>query len=48
MQLDGFLWMKLENLHGKLLKNFNETKFSITQVIKCLLVNREKNMNIET
>ena len=48
MQPNGFLWMKLENLHGKLLKNFNDTKFSIPQVIKCLLVNREKNMNIET
>ena len=35
--------MKLENL-----KNFNDTKFSIPQVIKCLLVNSEKDMNIET
>ena len=26
--------MKLENLHGKLLKNINNTKFSIPQVIK--------------
>ena len=40
--------MKSENLHGKLLKNFNDTKFSIPKVIKCLLVNREKNMIIET
>ena len=32
---------------GKLFKNFNDTKFSIPQVIKCLLVDREKNMNIE-
>ena len=40
--------MKSKNLHSKLLKNFNYTKFNFLQVIKCHLVNRTKNMNIKT
>ena len=35
--------MKSKNLHSKLLKNFNYTKFNIPQVIKCHLVNPTRN-----